>query len=270
MTEWLDQRRPRYCEDDERDLTNGEEMSLCRVGSDLYEKIFKHYTKKQWDKYPIELDASVLARLPVRLTREERYFNDPYEALPANGYTKLFENMLLKNSNIDVRLNLNYFEVKNRLPKHKVLIFTGPIDAFYASQGWDKLEYRSIYFEKEYLEPEEEYFQSSWMVNYPSQEFNFTRIAEYKHMPNQPKGVKESKGTVIYREYSTNTGDPYYPVPNERNRALYKNYQELALKEPDVIFVGRLASYKYFNMDEAIKTALELYDDLTRFVVTFT
>eukprot|EP00093_Oithona_nana_P004529 04529.XXX_181530_181853_1 [CDS] Oithona nana genome sequencing. len=100
------------------------------------------------------------------------------------------------------------------------------------------------------------------MVNYPSQEFNFTRIAEYKHMPNQPKGVKESKGTVIYREYSTNTGDPYYPVPNERNRALYKNYQELALKEPDVIFVGRLASYKYFNMDEAIKTALELYDDL--------
>ena len=193
MTQWLNKRRPNYCDDI---LENGEEMSLCRVGSDLYEKIFKNYTKKQWDKYPIELDASVLARLPVRLTSEERYFSDPYEALPKHGYTKLFENML-SNENIDVRLNLNYFKVKNKLPQHKLLIFTGPIDAYYASQGWDKLEYRSIYFENEYLEPEKGYFQPAWMVNYPGNEVNFTRIAEYKHMPNQPEGMN-------YKNYQRN------------------------------------------------------------------
>ena len=146
MQSWLDDRRPGNCYDVEP-LKNGEEMSLCRVGRDLYEKVFKHYTKKQWDKYPIELDASVLARLPVRLTTEDRYFNDPFEGLPAQGYTRFFENILLKDANIDVRLNVDYFKIKHLLPKHKLLIFTGPIDAFYANQGWEKLEYRSIFFE---------------------------------------------------------------------------------------------------------------------------
>ena len=109
MEAWLNERRPKYCENG--DITNGEEMSLCRVGSDLYEKIFKHYTKKQWDKYPKDLDASVLARLPVRKNREDRYFNDPFEGLPQNGYTRFFENILLQDSNIDVRLNVDYFKV---------------------------------------------------------------------------------------------------------------------------------------------------------------
>ena len=174
------------------------------------------------------------------------------------------QNLLLKDANIDIRLNMDYFKVKERLPKHKLLVFTGPIDAFYASQGWEKLEYRSIYFETEYHEPKEPdgFYQPAWMVNYPSPEVPWTRIAEYKHMPNQPAMAKKMKGTIIYREYSTDTGDPYYPVPNERNRALYKKYQELDLKEPGVVFVGRLASYKYFNMDEAIKTALEVSDQL--------
>ena len=248
MRHWLDERRPTI-----GNVSNGEEMSISRVGMDLYEKVFKHYTKKQWNKYPVDLDASVLARLPVRLTKEDRYFNDPYEGLPKEGYTKLFENLLLHDPNIDVRLQTDYFKVQHRLPKHKKLIFTGPIDAFYAHHGWPKLEYRSIYFETEYLEPSSGFFQPAWMVNYPGPEVKWTRIAEYKHMPNQPQDSLSHKGTVIYREYSTDEGDPYYPVPNERNRALYQKYQRLAAQEANVIFVGRLASYKYFNMDEVSK-----------------
>jgi len=261
MENWLSSRRPNL---KGQQPSNGEEMSLSRVGTDLYEKIFKHYTKKQWDKYPEELDASVLARLPFRLNNESRYFSDPYEALPKHGYTRFFENILLQDPNIDVRLNVDYFQVKDMLPKHKLLIFTGPIDAFYASQGMEKLEYRSIYFETEYLEPKGGYYQPSWMVNYPDPDVNWTRIAEYKHTPNQPENAISSKGTIIYREYSTDEGDPYYPVPNPRNQELYKKYQKLALVEENVVFVGRLASYKYFNMDQAILTALELYDTLLR------
>ena len=225
-------------------------MSLCRVGSDLYNKVFKHYTKKQWNKYPVELDASVLARLPVRTSNEDRYFNDPFEALPKQGYTAFFENILFHDSNIDVRLNVDFFQVRSQLPKHKLLIFTGPIDAFYAAQNWPKLEYRSINFVQEYHEPVQGFYQDSWVVNYPGPEVNFTRIVEYKHVPNQPEEVLHQKGTVIFKEFSTDFGDPYYPVPNERNRNLYQKYQDLALKEPGVVFVGRLASYKYFNMDE--------------------
>jgi len=259
MDEWLNQSRP--------DLKgkapkNGEEMSMSRVGKHLYEKIFKHYTKKQWDKYPAQLNASVLARLPFRLTNDDRYFDDPYEGLPKHGYTRLFENMVMKDPNIDVRVNLDYFEIKDKLPKYKRLVFTGPIDAYFASKGMKKLEYRSINFEIDYLEPKDGYFQQAWMVNYPEPDVNFTRIAEYKHTPNQPASAYKSPGTVIYREYSTDVGDPYYPVPNVENQALYAKYQELAKATQEVIFVGRLASYKYFNMDQAILTALELYDTL--------
>ena len=121
------------------------------------------------------------------------------------------------------------------------------------------------YFTKtEYLEPEGGYYQPAWMVNYPEPDVGWTRIAEYKHTPNQPKSAITSKGTVIYREYSTDQGDPYYPVPNPRNQELYKKYQKFALEEPHTVFVGRLASYKYFNMDQAILTALELYDTLLK------
>jgi len=261
MEEWLSPRRP----DLKGNLpSNGEEMSLSRVGTDLYEKIFKHYSKKQWDKYPDELDASVFTRLPLRLNNESRYFTDPYEALPKDGYTKLFENMLLNDKNIDVRLNVDYFKVKDDLPSCKKLIFTGPIDAFYASQGMEKLEYRSIYWETEYLEPNGGYFQPAWVVSYPEPDVGWTRITEYKHTPNQPKSAISSRGTVISREYSTDDGDPYYPVPNPRNQELYKKYQTLSLMDPDVVFVGRLASYKYFNMDQSILTSLELYDSFLK------
>jgi len=260
MTAWLDKRRP----PPGHTPSNGEEMSISRVGTDLYQKIFKPYTKKQWDKWPAELDASVLARLPVRSNRDDKYFDDKFQALPADGYTTMFEKMLLNNDDITVRLSVDYFQVKSQLPKHKLLVFTGPIDAYFASQGLAKLEYRSIYFETEYLEPKSGYFQPAWVVNHPASEFGFTRISEYKHSPNQPAGVSNLPGTVVYREYSTDEGDPYYPVPNPRNQELYAKYQSLAVKEPGVTFVGRLASYKYFNMDQAILNALELFDNLVK------
>eukprot|EP01059_Diplonema_ambulator_P025239 TRINITY_DN4225_c0_g1_i1.p2 TRINITY_DN4225_c0_g1~~TRINITY_DN4225_c0_g1_i1.p2 ORF type:complete len:482 (+),score=215.29 TRINITY_DN4225_c0_g1_i1:52-1446(+) len=249
---------------------NGEEAALSRVGPQLYEKIFKHYTKKQWDKYPAELDASVLMRLPCRTTTDDRYFPDKYQALPVRGYTRIFENMLFTGAPKDLvklRLNCDFFKAKEegKLPKHKMLVFTGPIDAFYASQGLPKLEYRSIRFEEEVVqEPEEGYFQEAMVVNYPAADVPFTRIVEYKHTPNQPENVKngEVKSTVICKEYSMAEGDPYYPVPNPANAALYEKYKALAEKEEGVCFVGRLASYKYFNMDQAILNALEMFDSL--------
>jgi len=260
MVAWLDERRPKL----DQPPQNGEEMSISRVGTDLYERIFKQYTKKQWDKWPSELDASVLARLPYRTNRDDRYFNDNFQALPADGYTAMFEKMLLNNKDIKVRLNVDYFQVKDKLPKHKLLVFTGPIDAYFASQGLAKLEYRSIFWDKEYLEPEGGFYQPAWVVNYPSGDVGWTRISEYKHSPNQPKGAKDLPGTVIFKEYSTDEGDPYYPVPNPRNQELYAKYQALAEKEEGVTFVGRLASYKYFNMDQAILNALELFDSLVQ------
>ena len=263
-----------------RPPANGEEAALARVGPELYEKIFKHYTKKQWDKYPEELDASVLMRLPCRTTTDDRYFADAYQALPLRGYTRIFENMLLNgDSNITVRLNCDFFERQKNgaLPKHKLLVYTGQIDSYYAALGMPKLEYRSLRFEEEYVESAEAaagdggdsadfFFQEAMVVNYPSPDVPFTRIVEYKHTPNQPSSAARqeafSKGTLIAREISTDQGEPYYPVPNPENRALYEKYAALAEKENGVAFVGRLASYKYFNMDQAILNALEMFDNL--------
>ena len=246
MQQWYDKVRVPNAEP-----ANGEEAALSRVGPQLYEKIFKHYTKKQWDKYPAELDASVLMRLPCRTSTDDRYFPCKYQALPTRGYTRIFENILFTGAakeKVQLRLNCDFFEVRDKLPKHKLLVFTGPIDAFYASQGLPKLEYRSIVFEEKTIkEPEGGFFQEAMVVNYTSADVPYTRIVEYKHTPNQPPRVKsgEEKGSVIYYEYSSATGDPYYPVPNPANRELYEKYRELSEKEEGVAFVGRLASYKY-------------------------
>ena len=249
--------------------SDGEEAALSRVGPELYEKIFKHYTKKQWDKYPNELDASVLMRLPCRTTTDDRYFGDAYQALPRRGYTRLFENMLLRdpNDNITLRLNCDFFEHKKNgtLPKHKLLVYTGQIDSYYAALGMPKLEYRSLRFEEEFVEkPEGGFYQEAMVVNHPGPDTPFTRVVEYKHTPNQPTTghTGDVVGTLIAREYSTDVGEPYYPVPNPENRALYESYAELAAKEDGVAFVGRLASYKYFNMDQAVLNALEMFDNL--------
>jgi len=248
---------------------NSEEASLARVGPDLYEAIFKHYTKKQWDKYPEELDASVMMRLPCRTNTDERYFPDEWQALPLRGYTRIFENMILRDPNISVRVNCDYFAEKDagKLPEFGNLIYTGPIDTYFADQGMPKLEYRSIRFEDEWVPaPEGGYYQEAMVINYPSADVPFTRIVEYKHVPNQTEAVKDGtiKGTLIAREFSMSEGDPYYPVPNPKNQELYERYRALAEKEEGgkVCFVGRLASYKYFNMDQAILNALEIYDNL--------
>jgi len=257
MRAWLNQRRPAH---GGPPPVNGEEMAISRVGNEFYQMLIRPYTIKQWDKDPKNLDPEVFTRLPYRENRDDRYFTDPWQHLPKHGYTRMFQNILLTDNNIDVRLDIDYFKVKSSLPEHDMLIFTGPIDAYFASKGLPKLEYRSIFWEKEYLEPPGGVFQPNWVVNYPGSEVNWTRISEYKHSPNQPQGVRDIPGTVIYREYSTDDGDPYYPVPNQRNRDLYLQYQNLAQKEPGVKFVGRLASYKYFNMDQAILNALEFFD----------
>eukprot|EP00532_Pseudo-nitzschia_australis_P009495 CAMPEP_0168163798 /NCGR_PEP_ID=MMETSP0139_2-20121125/574_1 /TAXON_ID=44445 /ORGANISM="Pseudo-nitzschia australis, Strain 10249 10 AB" /LENGTH=405 /DNA_ID=CAMNT_0008080729 /DNA_START=228 /DNA_END=1445 /DNA_ORIENTATION=+ len=254
MDQWLTQEQIKY----EHPPRNSEEMALSRVGKRLYELIFHPYTIKQWNKEPKELGPEVTARIPVRNNHDNRYFGDPYQALPTNGYTAIFENLLC-HPKIDVRLNTDYFKIRDNL-RCKHTYFTGPIDAYFAHAGYKKLEYRSLDFERKVVKDtgDRETFQPKFVVNHPSSDTNFTRIVEYKHLLNQT-----SKDTILFIERSKDGGEPYYPVPNEENKVLYRRYQELAAKEPNVTFVGRLANYKYFNMDQAISNALELIDKVT-------
>lgn len=236
---------------------NGKEAALARVGEVLYEKIFRNYTKKQWDKFPEELDASVLNRIPVRNNFDDRYFSDRHQGQPKEGYTKLFEKML-SHPNIEVRLNTDFFDIKDTL-EYELLFYTGPIDKYfnykYAKEA--HLEYRSLKFEFETYD--KEFFQENSVINYPNEQ-DFTRIVEYKYFTGQihPK-------TTISKEFSTTydpeANEPYYPVPNPKNGETFKKYQKdaEALEKNGVYFVGRLANYKYFNMDEAFKNALDLF-----------
>jgi len=252
MDEWLRKEQVKY----EHDPSNSEEMAKSRVGERLYELMFKHYTYKQWAKYPEELGPEVTARIPVRNDHDNRYFpNDIHQALPTEGYTKMFENMIYNNPRIDVLTDTDYFEIKDGLKCGKTF-YTGPVDAYFAHLGWPKLEYRSLDFERK-VARETDFFQPNSVVNHPSTDNNFTRIVEYKHFLHQ-----KSPHTVYFIERSKDGGEPYYPVPNQKNKDLYKKYQEMAQKEESkgVHFVGRLANYKYFNMDQAIKNALELFD----------
>lgn len=234
---------------------NSEESALNRVGKALYEKMFKHYTKKQWDKWPTELDASVMDRIPVRTNFEDRYFTDAYQGVPQKGYTETIATML-HHPNITIHLNSDFMTERPHLQKYEKLFYTGPIDQFFNYQLGDKLDYRSLRFEYETLN--QEFFQSRAQINYPNTEL-FTRITEPKHATGQ----RHPKTTII-REYSTWEGEPYYPVPNARNQLLFSRYQQLAkrLESKGVYFVGRLANYKYFNMDQAIENALNLFDTL--------
>lgn len=199
------------------------------------------------------MGPEVTARIPVRNNYDGRYFSDPYQALPTHGYTRIFER-LLDSQHITTKTNTDYFEIKNQL-KCGRLYYTGPIDAYFADLGWPKLEYRSLDFER-VVQKDVEYFQPASVVNHPQADDNFTRIVEYKHILNQT-----SPHTIYFIERSKDGGDPYYPVPNKENQDLYKKYQRLAEKEENVTFVGRLANYKYFNMDQAILNALELFDE---------
>uniref|UniRef100_A0A6C0DAW3 UDP-galactopyranose mutase C-terminal domain-containing protein n=1 Tax=viral metagenome TaxID=1070528 RepID=A0A6C0DAW3_9ZZZZ len=231
---------------------NSEEVALARVGDLLYQKIFKDYTYKQWAKYPAELDASVLERIPVRTNHDPCYFSDDFQALPKDGYTAFIANMI-KNPNITVRLRTEY--THDMRAQYDCVFYTGPIDLYYAAAGYPKLEYRSIRFEIEHLDVEK--FQPNSVVNYPSADEPFTRIVEYKHFLDQNIPGR----TTIVREYTMSDGDPYYPVPTKTNQEVFQKYKKLAAEEKSVFFVGRLANYKYYNMDAAILAALEVADN---------
>ncbi len=246
------------------DPKNGEEAALARVGKVLYEKIFKCYTKKQWDKFPSELDAAVLNRIPVRTNFDDGYFSDKYQAQPVGGFTRMFKKMLA-HPNITVLLDTDYFDVRDKIGGYQKLFYTGPIDRFFDFKYSleEKLEYRSINFVMEHHDVE--FFQENSVVNYPSPEDGeFTRIIEYKHMTGQ-----KHPRTTISKEFTVDitdpaTQEPYYPVLNPRNREIYAKYKEAAEQLTDVYFVGRLANYKYFNMDEAFKNALDLFESLQK------
>lgn len=261
MRAWIEEHREKTVEGVGGEADNGEEEVLRKMGPELYEALFKHYTKKQWDKYPSELDASVLRRIPLRFNADDRYFADPHQALPRNGYTAMFQRMLASPL-IEVQLGVDWFDVQHRYGASHVF-YTGPIDRYYASSGLPPLEYRSIVFHPETLNQAS--FQDRPVVNYPGNDVEWTRIVEYTHFPNQPPSRNRSR-TIIVKETTTDEGDPYYPVPNERNRSTYALYQQMAEheeRESDrVRFVGRLATYKYLNMDQAILQALQMFDSV--------
>lgn len=235
-----------------KEIKNSRDAIVSRAGLELYEKFFKNYTKKQWDLWPEELDPSVCSRIPIRSNCDDRYFTDRYQAMPKYGYHKLFANMI-NHPNVHLMLQTDYKDIKDVIQCDKV-IYSGPIDEFF-DYKYGKLPYRSLRFEHETRDTE--YYQPVSQVNYPN-DYDFTRIVEIKHATGQ----KHQKTTIV-REYPASEGDPYYPVPNFANEAIYQKYKSEADKLEDIIFLGRLAEYKYFNMDQIVKNALALFDKIS-------
>jgi UDP-galactopyranose mutase len=233
-------------------IQTSEDVVVNKVGRELYEKFFRGYTRKQWGLDPSELDASVIARVPTRTNRDDRYFTDTYQAMPLHGYTRLFEQML-DHPNIKVMLNTDLKDIEGILP-YQTLIFTGCVDEYF-NFCYGALPYRSLRFEHQTVP--ESVFQSAAVVNYPN-EHAYTRITEFKYLTGQ----NHPKSAIVY-EYPQSEGDPYYPVPRAENAAIYKRYKALADATPGVHFVGRLATYKYYNMDQVVAQALTLHTKLT-------
>lgn len=246
---WLDNERI-PCETP----TNSRDVALARVGPRLYSLLFESYTKKQWDKFPEELAPSVLERIPVRTNTDTRYFSDRFQGLPMKGYTHLVEKML---EGVEVRLGVSWCPEKHACLAPKV-IFTGPIDQYFSDAGLPPLEYRSLQFHWERI-PMKGYMQPNSVVNYTHANTPLTRTVEYKHFYNQ-----QSDWTICCHETSCEKGEPYYPVPTKENQELYQQYAKLAKEEEKkgVYFVGRLATYKYYNMDQAIRAALNLSNEI--------
>ncbi|ORO92417.1 UDP-galactopyranose mutase [Streptococcus mitis] len=244
--------------DEQRAVLNGktpenlEEQAISLVGTDIYEKLIKDYTEKQWGKPTTELPAFIIRRLPVRLTYDNNYFNDTYQGIPIGGYTQIVEKML-DHENIDVETNVDFFENREQyLKDFPKIVFTGMIDEFF-DYKLGELEYRSLRFENETLDMEN--YQGNAVVNYTDSETPYTRIIEHKHFEfgTQPK-------TIITKEHSKTweKGDePYYPVNNDRNNHLYKSYKKLADEQGNVIFGGRLGHYRYYDMHQVIGAALQ-------------
>jgi UDP-galactopyranose mutase len=233
-------------------VLTSEDVVRNSVGRDLYEKFFLNYTRKQWGLEPSQLKAGVAARIPVRTSTDDRYFTDQFQAMPRDGYAALF-NTLLDHPNIRVDLGVDFFQEHHRIAADH-LVYTGPVDAYFG-HCYGPLPYRSLRFEHEHL-AEVEWFQPVGTVNYPN-DHAFTRITEFKHLTGQ-----SHSGTSIVREYPQADGDPYYPIPRTENEVLLKRYMALARKESRVTFVGRLAQYRYFNMDQVVAAALLASDRL--------
>ncbi|MEO7961620.1 MAG: UDP-galactopyranose mutase [Ginsengibacter sp.] len=232
-------------------VRTSEDVVVSKVGRELYEKFFRGYTRKQWDLDPSELDASVTARVPVRTNNDDRYFTDTYQAMPLHGYTKMFEKML-DQPGIKVLLNTDYKEVLGTIPFRK-MIYTGPID-YYFDYCYGKLPYRSLEFKFETVDAEK--FQQTGTINYPNSQ-PYTRITDFKYLTGQV----HPKTSIVY-EFPKGEGDPYYPVPRLENASLYRQYEKLAADTENTFFAGRLATYKYYNMDQVVAQSLTLYKKL--------
>jgi UDP-galactopyranose mutase len=230
------------------DIQTSEDVVINAVGRELYELFFRGYTRKQWGLDPSELDKQVTSRIPTRTNTDDRYFSDTFQAMPLHGYTKMFETML-DNPLIEKRLGADFRELKARA--HEIadhIIYTGPIDEYFDFR-FGKLPYRSLKFDHRTLQ--EEWHQPVAVVNYPDEAVPHTRVSEYKHLTGQQAPV-----TTITYEYPSAEGDPYYPIPRAENQALYKKYEALADATDNVTFVGRLATYRYYNMDQIVGQAL--------------
>lgn len=233
-------------------ILTSEDVVVSKVGRELYEKFFRGYTRKQWGIDPSELDACVTARVPTRTNRDSRYFTDSYQAMPLHGFTRMFQNML-SHENIKILLNTDYREVLDVIP-FKRMIYTGPVDEFFEYR-YGKLPYRSLNFQFETHNTR--VYQSGPVINYPN-DYAYTRVTEFKYLTGQ----EHDKTTVVY-EFPQDDGDPYYPVPRKENGELYKKYAALAAQTPHVHFAGRLATYKYYNMDQVVAQALTLFNKLS-------
>jgi len=237
---------------EEREVRTSEDVVVRKVGRELYEKFFRGYTRKQWGLDPSELDASVTSRVPTRTNRDTRYFTDTYQSMPLRGFTRMFENML-DHPNIKILLNTDYRDVRKVIP-YREMIYTGPVDEYFGfCHG--KLPYRSLRFKRE--THDQEVFQLAPVINYPN-DHAFTRVTEMKYLTGQ----QHPKTSLIY-EFPEAEGDPYYPIPRPENATLYNKYQERVRETLGVHFVGRLATYKYYNMDQVVGSALTLYAKLT-------
>ena len=230
-------------------INTSADVVISAIGREMYEKFFRGYTRKQWGMDPSELDKSVTARIPIRTNTDDRYFTDSFQAMPLNGYTAMFEK-ILDHSNIDLLLGVEYKDMAAVYP-HDHLVFTGPIDEYFGYR-FGKLPYRSLRFHHETRDCE--FIQPVGVINYPSEDVPYTRATEYKHLTGQ-----KSPFSSITFEFPSAQGDPYYPIPRPENQALFRKYEMLAKATRDVTFVGRLATYRYYNMDQVVGQALATY-----------
>ncbi|HVM37442.1 MAG TPA: UDP-galactopyranose mutase [Sphingomicrobium sp.] len=231
------------------EIRTSEDVVINAVGRELYELFFRGYTRKQWGLDPSELDKQVTSRIPTRTNTDDRYFGDSFQAMPLHGYTKMFEKML-DHPLIEKRLGADFREVRDEVEADHI-IYTGPIDEYFDFR-FGKLPYRSLKFDHQTLDQEQ--FQQVAVVNYPSEDVPFTRISEYKHLTGQ----QHPKTSITY-EYPAAEGDPYYPIPRPENQELFKRYEALADATEGVTFVGRLATYRYYNMDQIVGQALATF-----------